>query len=214
MLTRVKHIRQAIPPFVRNRTASTLEGACVAQLSVPAQLAVWRSGVRPSRFILTVSVGTQTMLWFERSCVQPLAARFPRYELRRRFVVSTSRFGIGQEMHSNQTPLGLHQIAEKIGGGQPLGTVFQGRQPIGSIWLGQPQGTIVHRILWLEGLQPGFNRGGNVDSHQRYIYIHGFSDETTLGRPQSHGCIHLAGADLLLLYERVPVGTLVWIAER
>jgi lipoprotein-anchoring transpeptidase ErfK/SrfK len=75
-------------------------------------------------------------------------------------------------------------------------------------------GAIVHRILWLEGLEPGFNRGGDVDSFRRYIYIHGFGDETTLGRPQSCGCVHLAAADLMPLYERLPVGTLVWIGER
>jgi len=65
--------------------------------------------------------------------------------------------------------------------------------------------------LWLEGLEPGFNRGGSVDTFSRYIYIHGFGDQTTLGRPFSHGCIHLAANDLIPLFDRVPVGTLVWI---
>ncbi|MBI2929740.1 MAG: L,D-transpeptidase [Verrucomicrobia bacterium] len=136
------------------------------------------------------------------------------YFLRGSFLCSTSRFGVGQMEGSHRTPLGLHRIAEKIGGGQPIGTVFKGRRPVGLTWAGLPDAAIVHRILWLEGLESGFNRGGHVDSYARYIYIHGFSDETTLGRPASHGCIHLAAAELLPLYDLLPVGTLVWIAER
>ena len=74
-----------------------------------------------------------------------------------------------------------------------------------------PDAPIAHRILWLEGLEPGFNRGDGVDSHDRYIYIHGIGDERTLGRPASIGCIHLAASDLLPLFDRIPEGTLVWI---
>ena len=178
------------------------------------KLAVLRHHVRPTRFVLAVSVAAQRMTLFEKLPAQSIAARFPAYEFRRRLVVSTSRFGTGQVMDSNQTPLGLHRIAQKVGGGHPIGTIFKSRQPVGFTWQGQPGGSIVHRILWLEGLEPGFNRGGNVDTFRRYIYIHGYGDETTLGRPQSCGCIHLAAADLLPLYERLPTGTLVWIAER
>ena len=136
------------------------------------------------------------------------------YEPRQRYVISTSSFGLGQVMNSNRTPLGLHRVARKVGAGQPIGTIFRSRQPIGLTWQGQPQASIVHRILWLEGVEPGFNRGGDVDTFNRFIYIHGFGDETTLGRPKSHGCIHVAAADLLPLFDRLPVGTLVWIAER
>src|ERR1043165_8373101 len=117
-----------------------------------AELAARRHGIRSSRFFLAVSVDTQTMWLFERSRRQPLDALFPRYEPRRRFVVSTSRFGVGQQMHSNHTPLGLHQIAEKVGGGHPIGTIFKSRRPVGFTWRGRPDGMIVHRILWLEGL--------------------------------------------------------------
>ena len=138
---------------------------------------------------------------------------FPPYQARARFRISTSRFGLGQIADSNRTPLGLHRIAAKIGGGWPIGTVFKGRVPIGFTWLGLPEASIVHRILWLEGLEPGFNRGGNVDSYRRYIYVHGFPDETTLGRPASCGCIHLAAADLLPLFQQIPQGTLLWICE-
>jgi lipoprotein-anchoring transpeptidase ErfK/SrfK len=154
------------------------------------------------------------MLLFEKACGGARTARFPQYVFRRRFVISTSRHGVGQVMHSNRTPVGLHRVARKVGAGQPIGTVFKSRQPVGMTWQGKPDGEIVHRILWLEGLEPGFNRGGNLDTFQRYVYIHGLGNETTLGRPQSSGCIHIAGADLLPLFDRVREGTLVWIGER
>lgn len=171
-------------------------------------LALRSRGVAPTRFALLASVAKQRMTLFEREGADG------EYCFRRTFVISTSRFGIGQLMHSNRTPLGLHRIARKAGGGWPIGTAFKARQPIGTTWQGMPAAEITHRILWLEGLEPGFNRGGEVDTFRRYIYIHGFGDETTLGRPMSCGCIHLAAADLMPLYEKLPVRTLIWIAER
>ncbi len=174
--------------------------------------ALRRHSVRPTRYALSVSIARQRMALFE---AKPFSSQgTPAYEFTREFVISTSRFGIGQVMHSNCTPLGLHRVAKKIGGGHPVGTIFKARQPVGLTWDGMPEGSIVHRILWLEGLEPGFNRGGDVDTFRRYIYIHGFGDETTLGRPQSHGCVHLSAADLIPLYDKLPTRTLVWIAER
>ena len=170
-----------------------------------------RQAVLPTRFMLAVSVAKQQMSLFQLKRT-PYAR--PQYQFTSSFVVSTSSYGTGQVMNSNQTPLGLHRIAEKIGGGQPIGTVFRSRKAIGLAWQGTHEATIVHRILWLEGLEPQFNRGGKVDTFRRYIYIHGFGDETSLGRPKSHGCIHMAADDLIPLFDRLPVGTLVWIAER
>ena len=178
------------------------------------RLVVLRYHVRPTRFVLAVSVATQRMTLYEQLPAWPREALLSDYAFRRRYIISTSRFGVGQIMHSNQTPLGLHRIARKVGGGHPIGTVFKSRRPVGLTWQGMPDGSIVHRILWLEGLEPGFNRNANVDTFRRYIYIHGFGDEMTLGRPQSCGCIHLSAADLMPLYDRLPVGTLVWIGER
>jgi len=40
-------------------------------------------------------------------------------------------------------------------------------------------------ILWLDGLESGFNRSDNVDSHSRYIYIHGTADQKSIARPAS-----------------------------
>lgn len=105
----------------------------------------------------------------------------------------------------------MHRIASKIGGGYPVGTVFKGRRPVGLIWQGMAKARIAHRLLWLEGLEPGHNRGGSVDSFGRYIYIHGLAEEERLGTPDSSGCVHLAAGDLIPLYDRIPVGSLVWI---
>jgi hypothetical protein len=178
-------------------------------------------GIRPTRHLLLVSVASQKVAWLERTWIpdHPTIARrvFPKrgtYLVRKQFIISTSRFGVGQSLNSNRTPLGLHRIAARIGAGQPIGTVFESRRLVGLTWQGRPDAAIAHRILWLEGLEAGYNRGGQVDSYRRYIYIHGLGDESTVGRPASRGCIHMAAADLLPLFDRLPLGTLVWIQER
>ncbi|HEY2084290.1 MAG TPA: L,D-transpeptidase [Verrucomicrobiae bacterium] len=168
-----------------------------------------RLGVPLSQWMLAVDVGSQTASLFEKSSA-PLHPG-GEYHFVKTFRCSTSRFGIGQREGSNRTPLGLHRIAEKIGDGWPAGTVFKARQPVGYTWKGLPDAKITTRIFWLDGLEPGFNRGGNVDSHARYIYIHGTGDQTTIGKPASCGCVHLADADIIPLFAKLPSGTLVWI---
>lgn len=184
------------------------------RLSNPFFLACEQSGIRPTRWVLACRVCSQTMDLHERVRPSDRAlpdGRWPEFRWRRRFRVSTSRFGIGQVRDTNRTPLGLHRIAVKIGGGWPVGVTFRNRQVTGFVWKGEPTAPIAHRIFWLEGLQSGLNRGGDVDTHSRYIYIHGLANEPSLGRPDSRGCIHLASKDLLPLYDRLPAGTLVWI---
>jgi hypothetical protein len=166
-----------------------------------------KSGIAPTQFVLVVSVGGQAVSLFENTSAS--------WRLGDKMRCSTSRFGIGQAEGSNCTPLGLHRIAEKIGAGEPAGTVFKSRQAVGHT--SQPEfadAKITTRILWLEGLEPGFNRGGGVDSHTRYIYIHGTADQAGIGKPASCGCIHLADADLIPLFDLLPAGTLVWISEK
>lgn len=170
-------------------------------------------GIVPTRHALIVQVRTQTMWHLETLPGLQARGQFPGYQLVKRFVISTSRFGTGQVADTNRTPLGLHRVAEKIGAGWPVGAAFKSRQFTGYTWQGQPHAPIAHRIFWLEGLEPGFNRGGNVDTHARYVYIHGLGDEPTLGRPASRGCIHVAANDLMPLFDRLPGGTLVWISE-
>jgi hypothetical protein len=166
-----------------------------------------QQNVAPTQFVLFVSIAEQTASLFEQN------------KFVKKFPCSTSRFGIGQAEGSNRTPLGLHRIAEKIGAGEPAGTVFKSRKIIGHT--SQPEfadAKITTRILWLEGLEPGVNQGFNgevnVDTHARYVYIHGTADQKSLGRPASHGCIHLADADLIPLFDLLPGGTLVWISEK
>lgn len=185
------------------------------ETKVPHELEVAcrRHGISPTQFVFAVNIAEQTVSVFE--CDKNELAReiFPSYKLFKNYRCSTSRFGIGEVAGSNMTPRGLHRIAEKIGDGCPVGTVFKERKIVGYTFEGFPDALITTRIMWLEGLEPGFNRGGNLDSHDRYIYIHGTGDETTIGRPASHGCVHLAAEDLVLLYDKLPSGTLVWISE-
>src|SRR5678816_1736245 len=84
--------------------------------------------VRPTRFLLTVSVLRQEVTLWEkrkREATTPGRKRGPQYDLSATYVASTSRFGIGQRIHSNRTPLGLHRVACNVGGGQPEGTVLK-----------------------------------------------------------------------------------------
>lgn len=131
--------------------------------------------------------------------------------------VSTAKNGVGERRHSERTPRGQHKIRAKIGAGAPANTVFVGRRPTGEIYSPQlrtlfPQRDwILTRILWLSGLEVGKNRLGEVDTMRRYIYIHGAPDEDPMGVPSSHGCIKMRNQDIISLYDRVPVGTLVHI---
>src|SRR5271154_2055968 len=69
--------------------------------------------VAQTQFILIVSIAEQAVSLFEQN------------KFVKTFPCSTSRFGIGQTEGSNRMPLGLHRIAEKIGAGEPAGTVFR-----------------------------------------------------------------------------------------
>jgi L,D-transpeptidase YbiS len=135
------------------------------------------------------------------------------------YPVSTSKYGTGNADGSNQTPLGLHRIKDKIGGAMPVNEVFIGREPQGTLQeciergAELPEDVITSRILWLEGMEPGRNRGGYVDSYQRYIYIHGTSDEENIGRPASIGCIRMRNNDIVELYRLVDTGSEVMIEE-
>lgn len=135
------------------------------------------------------------------------------------YPVSTSRNGPGNENGSEKTPLGLHRIKDKIGGAMPVNTVYIGRVPQGTLEeciennVELPEDVITSRILWLEGMEPGKNKGGYVDSYSRYIYIHGTNDEAHIGTPSSIGCIRMLNADIVELYRLVAVGSEVNIVE-
>ncbi len=150
---------------------------------------------------------------------QQLLSLFCESRLIKQYPVSTSARGAGNLQESYQTPLGLHQIREKIGGDCQAYEVFIGRQPQGNFYALKdsdktlPEDVITSRILWLAGLEPGINQGGDVDTYQRYIYIHGTVDEDKIGQPVSHGCIRMLNKDVIELYDQLEVGCHVRIEE-
>lgn len=135
---------------------------------------------------------------------------------------ATSAWGAGAALDSNQTPLGWHTVAQKIGDGAPWGQVFRAKRPTAEIWRpGQaaPEDLVLTRILCLAGSEPGRNQGKDekgrvVDSKERNIYIHGTNGEDRIGTPSSHGCIRLRNDDVLEAYACVPAGAPVLISTR
>ncbi len=138
-------------------------------------------------------------------------------ELLAQFPVSTAKNGIGCEKDSGCTPLGKHIIRAKIGDGAPVNAVFVGRRQTGEICTPElmaefpDRDWILTRILWLSGKEVGINRLGNVDTMQRYIYIHGTPDSTDMTTAGSHGCVRMRNDDLITLFDMVSVGTVVEI---
>ena len=128
--------------------------------------------------------------------------------------ISTARAGIGGADGSLKTPPGWHRVHAKIGAGAAVGAVFESRVPTGAVWSGEARedDMILTRVLTLEGCEDGVNRGAGVDSLARYIYLHGTNHEARLGRADSHGCVRLANADVVELFERVREGVAVLIA--
>jgi lipoprotein-anchoring transpeptidase ErfK/SrfK len=133
------------------------------------------------------------------------------------YPISTAKNGIGEIKGSECTPCGWHQIRAKIGDSQPINSVFVARRPTGEIYNAELAKKFPHRdwiltrILWLDGLEAGKNRYGNIHTASRYIYIHGCPDELISGQAESHGCIRMKNADVLDLFNRIPVGTKVFI---
>lgn len=126
--------------------------------------------------------------------------------------ISTALNGPAEANGSFGTPRGKHRIRALIGKDLPLGAVFVGRRPTGEIWtpelaISNPnRDWILTRILWLCGEEPGFNRGGTVDSMRRFIYIHGTPDTEPMGVPRSHGCIRMRNRDIDQLFGFVTAG--------
>ena len=135
-----------------------------------------------------------------------------------RYPVSTAANGVGCAKDSGCTPMGVHIIRAKIGADALTGTVFVGRRATGEICTPElieqfpDRDWILTRILWLSGQELGKNRLGNVDTMQRYIYIHGSPDNVEMSKPGSHGCIRMRNADVIALFNTVPLGTRVFIA--
>tara|TARA_B100000809_G_C14952701_1_gene464472 strand:+ start:148 stop:738 length:591 start_codon:yes stop_codon:yes gene_type:complete len=133
------------------------------------------------------------------------------------YKISSSAYGIGSKAGSNKTPLGLHKVKQKFGektpiNGRMIARVFYGQ--IVTIYTDNTKSKtddVCSRILWLDGMEEGLNKGDGIDSYSRYIYIHGTSEEGRLGKPASHGCIRMKNKDIIELYDKVKIGTLVLI---
>lgn len=155
---------------------------------------------------INISIATQTLTVLNAE--GELLAQFP---------VSTAANGVGCEKDSGCTPLGTHVIRAKIGDGAPANAVFVGRRQTGEICTPALMAEfpnrdwILTRILWLSGKEAGKNRLGNVDTMQRYIYIHGTPDSTNMSVIGSHGCVRMRNADVVRLFDMVPVGITVQI---
>lgn len=182
----------------------------MSNVQITRQLVQWRKKFESLRLekdipMLWVDVAVQRLLL---CTLEEVLASYP---------VSTALNGTGCQQDSFQTPTGLHQISAKIGEDQPEGMVFKGRQPTGEIAAIElsdhdtGKDLITSRILWLDGLEPGINQGNGVDTYDRYIYIHGTNEEGRIGQAVSHGCIRMKNSDVIELFDRVAVGTMVII---
>ncbi|MCZ6805107.1 MAG: L,D-transpeptidase [Proteobacteria bacterium] len=138
-------------------------------------------------------------------------------KLIKQYSISTAKNGPGEEMDSECTPRGVHIITEKIGEGSKPNSIFVGRIQTGEIYepalreLHPERDWILTRIFWLSGTEEEKNKGGNVDSHDRFIYIHGSPDDVEMGQPGSHGCVRMRNEDIIELFEIVEVGIKVVI---
>ena len=160
---------------------------------------------------IQISISNQTLSLLDKN------------DLIKQYSISTAKNGVGEQMDSECTPRGKHIITEKIGEGCEPGTVFIGRMPTGEIYepalreLHPERDWILTRILWLSGIEEGKhkgqNEGKNLDSHDRYIYIHGTPDDVTMGQPGSRGCIRMRNSEIIELFELVELGTEVVICE-
>jgi hypothetical protein len=165
-----------------------------------------RLGIKPAARIMVVRLGPQTLQLHDAG---NLVQSYP---------VSTSRRPPSNVKDSLGTPRGLHEIAERIGGGQPPGMVFKSRVPTGRHFSEWPDADthanlITTRILWLRGLEPGVNLGGEVDTYARYVYIHGTNREDRIGERISGGCVLMRNPDIAALFEVVRAGDQVLITD-
>lgn len=165
--------------------------------------------------ILKINTAKQTLTYQSNSKKTPVI-----------FSVSTSKNGLGQTENSFCTPLGKHQIFQKIGEGLAKNSILKARKFTGEIYHPKKdeekfkhQNLILTRIIWLSGLEKGFNfglgedkfSGFNVDTKERFIYIHGTNHEHKIGTPASSGCIQMKCDDLIWLFDNVNEGDEVWI---
>ncbi|MDB4533487.1 L,D-transpeptidase [Vicingaceae bacterium] len=137
----------------------------------------------------------------------------------RKYPISTASKGIGSKANSYKTPPGLHTVKRKIGSTVPYGGILASRMYTGKkakILTDKTKADgdyVTSRIMWLQGEEPGINKGRNMDSYNRYIYIHGTAEEGYIGQPASHGCIRMKNKDVIELFSLVDEGTPILILK-
>lgn len=155
--------------------------------------------------LLFVDIETQTLSHIEKGTFLKL------------YKISSSYYGTGTKLNSLKTPLGRHEIYKKIGSNLPINAILKGRVWNGAIAdiIEEPIDTefdhVTSRILWLDGLELGKNKGKGIDSRNRYIYIHGTAEEGLIGTPASDGCIRMYNKDVVELFDLVDEKAQVWI---
>ena len=155
--------------------------------------------------LIYVDISSQTLSYIVKGTVS------------KKYNISSSYYGTGSEANSLKTPLGKHEIYKKIGNELPINAILKGRVWNGAIAdiIEGPIDTdydhVTSRILWLDGLEEGKNKGNGVDSRNRYIYIHGTAEEGLIGKPASDGCIRMYNNEIIELFELVSEKTQVWI---
>ena len=138
-------------------------------------------------------------------------------KLSKNYLISSSYYGTGSKENSLRTPLGRHEIYKKLGENLPINAILKGRVWNGAIAeiIREPIDTefdhVTSRILWLDGLEIGKNKGKGIDSRERYIYIHGTAEEGLIGKPASDGCIRMYNRDVIELFDLVDEKAQVWI---
>lgn len=184
-------------PLRPRRFASTARGiATLGLISASSLFLTQCSSTRPE---LVVSVKEQKLGCYNEEG-----------KLVREYAVSTSKFGIGDRPGSCCTPLGKHEVIAKIGHGLPPGAVLKSRQWNGEVLKPNAPGRdpIVSRILWLRGLE-----SSNRNAFNRYIYIHGTTEEARLGSPASYGCIRMSARDVIDIFNKTGIGAKVTITQ-
>ena len=160
---------------------------------------------KESDTLLYVDIGKQSMIHLNKGKIQNV------------YPISSSSYGTGSKENSFKTPLGKHEIYKKIGYNLPENAILKGRVWNGAIAdiIKEPIDTdfdhVTSRILWLDGLEIGKNKGKGIDSRNRFIYIHGTAEEGLIGKPASDGCIRMYNSDVIKLFDLVDEKAQVWI---
>src|SRR5580704_2144305 len=110
-----------------------------------------------SNKIIFISTAKQEMTCFEND------------NLVSNYLVSTAKNGVGEKKNSECTPRGWHKIHAIIGLELPMNSVLVSRKWTGEIYTDElaaqypDRDWILTRIVQLDGLEPGRNKGGDVD---------------------------------------------------